>query len=282
MIKKVALMPSSKWLPPGEPEKILAYLEERGIQVMFPAGRGEIFHRGGNDASTGEIRSSVDLMISLGGDGTLLHACKIIAGTDIPVLGINLGHLGFLTESGGSEWENALEKTLKGEHQIQERMMVECSVVRDGQVVFSGPALNDVVIHHGGEMLLLKLSLKISGNFAGSYSADGVVVSTPTGSTAYSLSAGGPIVNPRVECMIITAISPHTLSARPLVIPPDEEVELCEISGKSYMVCLDGHSIFKTAGGDTVQVQKCPRYARFVHVGKRFYGTIREKLKWFE
>ena len=161
-------------------------------------------------------------------------------------------------------------------------MLIECVVIRDGQPVFQGPALNDVVMQHGGEMQLLKLSLQISGNFAGRYSADGVIVSTPTGSTAYSLSAGGPIVSPRVNCLIITAICPHTLSARPLVIPADEVIKIREMSGRSYVVCLDGHSIFKVFPEDVIKVRRFQSDARFVHVGKKFYGTIREKLKWFE
>lgn len=281
MIKKVAIMPSAKREAGPESAQVLSWLENKGLKVVFPMGRGAALNREGQDVSVEEIRGTADLMLSLGGDGTLLHACKIIAGTHIPVLGINLGHLGFLTESTSEDWEDALTKTLAGENEIQERMMVECSVYRDGQVVFTGPALNDVVIHNDGEMLLLKLSLDIGGNFAGCYSADGVIVATPTGSTAYSLSAGGPIVNPRVECLVITTICPHTLSARPLVIAPDEEVTFTELSEKSYIVTLDGHSIFKVFPQDVVKVRKCPCYARFIHVGKQFYGTIREKLKWF-
>lgn len=280
-IKKVAVMPSAKGMTGKESVQIIQWLENRGLEVMFPQGRGESIEMEHLNVPVEDIRNNADLMLSLGGDGTLLHATKIIAGTTIPVLGINLGHLGFLTESTLNDWENALLRTLAGDYEIQHRMMVENEVIRDGQPVFKGLALNDLVLHHGGDMLLLKLSLKISGNFAGRYSADGVIVATPTGSTAYSMSAGGPIVSPRVECLIITAICPHTLSARPLVIPPDELVEFREHSGKTFIVCLDGHSIFKVFPEDVIRVRKCETYARFIHVGKKFYGTIREKLKWF-
>lgn len=282
MIKKVVLMPSTKGNSGEETIEIIRWLLERGIEVMVPEGRARVLGLEELEAAAQEIRKDAQLMLSLGGDGTLLQACSVISGTDIPILGINLGHLGFLTESTISDWESALIRTLKGEYGIQERMLLECSLIRDGQNLFHGCALNDVVIHHGGEVLLLHLSFKINDNYAGQYSADGVIISTPTGSTAYSMSAGGPIINPRLECIILTAICPHTLSARPLVIPPDEDVEIRENSGKSFIVSLDGHTIFRAMAQDVINVKKSPYVARFVHIEKNYYHTIREKLKWFE
>jgi len=250
--------------------------------VMVPSGRADLIEREDLLTPVSEIKDKAQLMLSLGGDGTLLHACKIVAGTDIPLLGVNLGQLGFLTEVSVSDWENALGRTLAGDFTIENRMMLDCHVIRDGQPVFDGSALNDVVIHHGGDLQLLKLSLNISGNSAGLYSADGVIISTPTGSTAYSMSAGGPIVNPSVECIILTAICPHTLSTRPLVIAPGEVVKIRERSGRNSLVCLDGHTIFTLLPGDIVEIAKSQSSARFVHLEKKFYQTIREKLKWFE
>jgi NAD+ kinase len=282
VIKKVVLMPSTKGSSGEETSQIIRWLEERGIEVMLPEGRARALDREDLDSSVDKIRQNAQLMLSLGGDGTLLQACSIISGADIPILGVNLGHLGFLTESTISDWESALNQALSGEYEIQKRMLIECSLCRDGQNLFHGSALNDVVIHHGGEVLLLHLSFRINDNYAGQYSADGVIISTPTGSTAYSMSAGGPIINPRVECIILTAICPHTLSARPLVIPPDEDVEIRENSGKSFIVSIDGHTIFRAMADDVIRVKKSQYYAKFVHIEKNYYHTIREKLKWFE
>ncbi|MFP4499224.1 MAG: NAD(+)/NADH kinase [Vulcanimicrobiota bacterium] len=280
--KTVAILPRTKEEPHAKVVEIIEYLESRDLKIMIPTGRASYIQRGDLHAPVTEIREKAHLMLSLGGDGTLLRASNIISGTNIPVLGINMGHLGFLTESTFEEWKPTLEKTLAGEFNIVERMTVICKVLRDGQPVFQSSALNDVVISHTGEMQLLRLSIQISGYNAGSYAADGVIVSTPVGSTAYSLSAGGPIVCPTVECMILTAICPHTLSARPLVVPASEEIEISEASGKNYLVCLDGQTTFKLTPQDRVLIEKSPRYARFIHLGKNFYITIREKLKWFE
>lgn len=281
LFETVVVMPSTKGRSGKETLEIIQWLINQGLKVVLPEGKSEELEIDNLDVAVEEIRKTADIMISLGGDGTLLRACAVTAGTDIPVLGINLGHLGFLTEATLGDWQDTLNRTLSGHFEIQERMMVECHVYRNGQAIFGGTALNDVVIGNGVEMQLIKLSLKINGQYAGSYSADGVIIATPMGSTAYSLSAGGPIVNPGVECMIITAICPHTLSARPLVIPSGEIIQMRERSGKSCMVCLDGHTVFKVLSDDIIKVKKCSSYARFIHVGKEFYTTIREKLNWF-
>lgn len=281
-ISNVAVLPSSRKNAGEDALRIIRWLEEKNIRVILPSGRGSLISRQDLEVTHEEIRTDAQLMLSLGGDGTLLHACRIVSGTEIPVLGINLGQLGFLTEISISDWETSLERTLSGNFILENRMMLDCQVIRDGHSVFSGSALNDVVIHHGGDLQLLKISLNISGNPAGIYSADGVVLSTPTGSTAYSLSAGGPIVNPSVECIIVTAICPHTLSARPLVISSGDQVQIRESSGKTCLVCLDGHTIFSVMPDDTVKVKKSQHSAHFIHLEKKFYQTIREKLKWFE
>lgn len=275
-------MPSIKRKAEEETLEIISWLEEHGIQVVVPLERTDLIGRDDLAMPVREIREKAELMLSLGGDGTLLHACRITMGTEIPLLGVNLGHLGFLTEISVMDWKSSLNRVLAGDFSIEDRMMLDCCVTRDGQSVFTGTSMNDVVVNHGGNLQLLRLSLNISGNSAGCYSADGMVVSTPTGSTAYSLSAGGPIVNPAVNCIVITAICPHTLSARPLVIPPDETVTIRERSEKNALVCLDGHTIFTVMPGDTIMINRSRYAARFVHLEKKFFQTIREKLKWFE
>jgi len=281
-IKTVAVVPSSKRRAGEETLQIINWLEERSIKVKLPPGRADFISRADLAAPIADIKEEAELMLSLGGDGTLLHACKIVMGADIPILGINLGQLGFLTEVSLLDWEGALSRTLVGDYTIEDRMLLDCSVMRDGQPVFNGTALNDAVIRNGANLQLLRFSLNISGNAAGYYAADGVIISTPTGSTAYSMSAGGPIVNPTIDCIIITAICPHTLSTRPLVISADETVEILERSGKTCLVCLDGHTIFTVMPDDIMRVARSKHLARFVHLGKKFYQTIREKLKWFE
>ena len=281
-IKTVAVLPSIKRKSGEESVEIVKWLEAHGIKIMVPRERADLIDREDLGTPISEIKENAELMLSLGGDGTLLHACRITMGTEIPLLGINLGHLGFLTEISVLDWKGSLNRVLSGDFTIENRMMLDCCVTRDGQSVFSGTTLNDVAINHGGSLQLLRLSLNISGNSAGCYSADGLVISTPTGSTAYSLSAGGPIVNHSVKCIIITAICPHTLSARPLVISDEEVVYIKERTGKNALVCLDGHTIFTIMQGDIIEVKKSKYDARFVHLEKRFYQTIREKLKWFE
>jgi NAD+ kinase len=281
-MKKIVIIPKTETNLYEETLQVISWLEEHNLKIMMPEESGKLIGRSELETSGETIRKTADLMISLGGDGTLLNACRIIAGTSIPILGVNLGNLGFLTEVSFKDWEDTLRRILAGDYIIEDRMMLECEVRRDGETTFRGIALNDVVVSHGGEMALLKLGLKISGNYAGTYSADGVIIATPTGSTAYSLSAGGPIVNPAMECLILTAICPHTLSARPLVIPPVEVVEITERSGKKCMLSLDGQENFSIASGDIITVRRSSSYTSFIHVGKKFYTTIREKLKWFE
>lgn len=275
-------MPSIKRKSGEETVEIVNWLEEHGVRVVVPSERTDLIGRDDLAMPVPEIKEKAELMLSLGGDGTLLHACRITMGTEIPLLGVNLGHLGFLTEISVMDWKGSLNRVLAGDFTIANRMMLDCSVIRDGQSVFNGTTLNDVVVNHGGNLQLLRLSLNISGNSAGCYSADGMIVSTPTGSTAYSLSAGGPIVYPAVDCIVITAICPHTLSARPLVISPDETVSIRERSEKNALVCLDGHTIFTVMPGDTIKISRSEYVARFVHLEKKFFQTIREKLKWFE
>ena len=180
--KNIAIMTGRKGGVSTEAVNIIRWLAENNYHVMLPEGKGEEAGFPQADTSVEDIKKNADLMISLGGDGTMIHASKLVAGTKIPILGVNLGHLGFLTEFTAPDYEGSLQKILKGHFKIVKHMMLDCRVIRNGQVIFSGMALNDAVVHHGGEMQLLRLSFKISNMFAGSYSADGVIISTPLGS----------------------------------------------------------------------------------------------------
>jgi NAD+ kinase len=230
---------------------------------------------------------SVDLLVSLGGDGTLLAAARGTAGLGIPVLGINLGHLGFLTSVAGDHVEVALEHFLRGEYLRDHRLTLEATVIHaDGSEGATYVALNDVVLHKAGAARVARMDLSVGSGTnrdeVGSFTADGVIVSTPTGSTAYSLSAGGPIITPSVECMVVTAISPHTLAVRPLVLPADERVTLRELSASDEMVLtVDGVVGQSLEPADAVVVARGPHDVTLVRFPEQsFFSTLRKKLNW--
>ncbi len=227
-----------------------------------------------------EIPEDYDAVVSLGGDGTFLRSAPYAVKLKVPILGFNLGSLGFLTEAGIDDYKSVLERLIKGDYQIKERMLLECSVERDGRSVFSSFALNEAVAHRGSGTKILHLSFYIDGTYAGSYKADGLIAATPTGSTAYSLAAGGPIVSPETECVILTAVAPHTLSARPLALPSDKIVKICETSSSHMSLSLDGHLYYELLPNDNVFVKKRSEGLKFVSLGKDFYGAVREKLGW--
>ena len=239
------------------------------------------------ELNSDDIDSSIfkdsNAIVSIGGDGTFLKASHFAIEYDIPILGLNAGTLGFLTEAGFAESEEIFSKFLKSKYDIKTRIALECNVKRDDKICFSAFALNEVVVYRSEFTRLLKLSFFIDEDYGGTYKADGLIISTPTGSTAYSLSAGGPIVSPDVECMILTAISPHTLSARPLIIPTDKVLRIKENKDSEYMaISLDGHLNYKLSTGDEVVIKKMKNNLKTVSFNKDFYSTIREKLRWTE
>lgn len=279
-MKTVTLFPSQVKKALDEALLIIKLLRENGVKVFLPETAAPL--AGYEDCITpGEvIRNESDLLISMGGDGTLLRAARFVGSSEIPILGINLGRLGFLTETPVNNWREALERIQQGQYQIVERMQLSCEVRRDNQVIAGGEALNDVVIHRGAVSRLLDLEILINNNHVGTYSADGLIISTPTGSTAYSLSAGGPIVNPDVSCFLLTAICPHTLSARPLIISDRERITVKEPFIDGISLTLDGHLNFVLLKNDEVFVEKASYGIKFVHFEKTFYKTVQEKLKW--
>lgn len=280
MMKAVTLFPSQVKKALDEALLIIEMLKKSGVKVFLPETAAPL--SGYKDCITsGEvIRNESDLLISMGGDGTLLRAARFVGSSEIPILGINLGRLGFLTETPVNKWREALERIQQGQYQIVERMQLSCEVRRDNQVIAGGDALNDVVIHRGAVSRLLDLEILIDNNYVGTYSADGLIISTPTGSTAYSLSAGGPIVNPDVSCLLLTAICPHTLSARPLIISDRERITVKEPFIDGISLTLDGHLNFVLLKNDEVFVEKASYGIKFVHFEKTFYKTVQEKLKW--
>jgi NAD+ kinase len=229
--------------------------------------------------------ASFDLLISFGGDGTLLRGARLVATHHTPVLGVNLGHLGFLTSVGPGELEPALAAIMAGEYWLDTRFTLEARVVgADGTLGGEHMALNDAVLHKGGFARVIRLAIFLGEEReeVGEYTADGIILATPTGSTAYSLSAGGGIVAPEMECILATPICPHTLAVRPLVLPADTtvEVEIREPSTE-VVLTLDGQEGEALTNGDRLVVSRGQATVPLVRLhGQSFFSTLRRKLHW--
>lgn len=227
--------------------------------------------------------SSVDALITLGGDGTLLRGARLLEGHSVPILGINLGRLGFLTSCSGSEFEDGVRRFARGEYISEPRMTLEsCAIDRTGDEKCSWRALNDVVLHKGGFARVVRFSVIVDEELIGSYSADGLIISTPTGSTGYSLSAGGPIVVPTFESIVLTPVSPHTLAMRPLVLPPQVEIKVRADDGpEELLVTIDGQVGTTFTGGESLVVRRSRNPVQIVRFpGTTFYSRLRRKLGW--
>lgn len=222
-------------------------------------------------------------LISLGGDGTLLRAARFLDGADVPIMGVNLGRLGFLTSCRAKDFARLLPRFAKGHFRADARMTLEAeSVGADGAIGVRLRALNDVVLHKGGFARVLRLRVSVNGEEIGVLAADGIVISTPTGSTAYSLSAGGPIVEPTLESILVTPIAPHTLSVRPVILPPGATIVVQpEDVPEEVLVTVDGQVGTSFGTGHKLSLRRSPHHvtiARFP--GTSFFGTVRRKLGW--
>jgi NAD+ kinase len=230
-----------------------------------------------------EADTEIDALLTLGGDGTLLRGARLLRGRPVPILGINLGRLGFLTSCGRDETELALRRLAAGDYLAERRMQLEARALdRSGNSRKRWFALNDVVLHKGGFARVLHLSVSANGDPVGSYAADGIVFSTPTGSTAYSLSAGGPVVVPTLESIVVTPISPHTLGIRPLVLAADAELSVHTDDGPDeLLVTVDGQVGTTFSVGETLIVRRADRHALIVRFpGSTFFSVLTRKLGW--
>ena len=262
-------------------EKIIAWLEQHGKKVMV-AGAG-LVGAGKKFAvcTEGELAKGADCIIVLGGDGTLLSTARNIAVRGIPLFGVNLGQLGFLTEIEQHDLEPALEKLISGRFGIEERMMIQARVLRNGLEICKFYGLNDAVITKGAFARIIRLKTFVNNEFVDIFPADGLIIATPTGSTAYSLSAGGPLVTPDLELMIVTPICPHTLYARPMVIAKNSVVRVeLQATQAEVMLTIDGQSGFQLEPFDDVIVERAPFNAKFMKLNQRgFYEILGTKLK---
>jgi len=262
--------------------RIVDWLSFKNIKIYIEGDKGKTIGREDLSCPIEKFLNKVELIISLGGDGTLLRAARLSASTDIPVFGVNLGGLGFLTQIGIDDLEKSLEKLYQEKYFLDERMMLDGSVKRKGKEIKKFTALNDIVIGKGAFARIICLATYVNDDYVITYSADGLVISTSTGSTAYSLSAGGPIVNPGINSMILTPICPHTLSARPLIIGENDQVRITlESNEEEVMVTIDGQEGFTLEPEDEVIVKKSSHKARLITFKeKSFYAILREKLRW--
>lgn len=250
-----------------------------GLTVAFERGLSEF----GAEGDLIEDGSAVDALITLGGDGTMLRGARLLGGREVPILGVNLGRLGFLTTCGQDQLDDALERFARGDYLAEMRMQLEAhSQTIRGEERRSWLALNDVVLHKGGFARVVKLRVLVDGEDVGVYAADGVIISTPTGSTAYNLSAGGPVVLPTQHLIITTPISPHTLGIRPLVVPPDSEIIVrAEDGPDELLVTIDGQVGTMFAPGDSLVVRRAAASVLVVRFPETsFFSVLRRKLGW--
>jgi len=250
-----------------------------GVQLYFEPTLQEVAKVG----DTLDDLSEIDALVTLGGDGTLLRGARLLAGKQIPILGINLGRLGFLTSCGAEDAAEGLRLLATGNYVAEARMTLAARAVDEsGKTRQEWLALNDFVLHKGGFARVVRLSVAINGESIGVYAADGVIISTPTGSTAYSLSAGGPVVVPTVESIILTPISAHMLAVRPLVIAPDAEVVVETIQNpEELIVTVDGQVGTNLASGEKLVVSRAPGAVLIVRFpGTSFFERMRAKLGW--
>ena len=282
-MKKIGIISKS-----GRPEPVeilkdfLPWLESRGLEVFPDTESASSLNVKGYSRS--EIPGLADMVVVLGGDGTMLNVARLVCERGIPILGVNLGGLGFITEVGRAELFDAMEKTLRGEFTIEERLMLSAGIQRHGERITEYTVLNDVVVNKGALARIIDLETYVNKTYVTTYKADGLIVSTPTGSTAYSLSAGGPVLYPTLHCIILTPICPHTLTNRPTVLPDDVLVEIVLKSmSEDVFLTLDGQVGFSLRKDDVVEVKRSPFKTRLLIPFERdYFHILRTKLKWGE
>ena len=259
---------------------LIESIEKHGGQAILPT---PIYKNGmdGLDSEVEEICNECDLIICLGGDGTFLKTARTVYSYNIPVLGINLGTLGFLTDIEKSEIDNSVESIFSNNFKIEERMMLSSKIYKDGKLFAEDFAINDVVISRAGIPRILHLSTFIDDNFVEMFPGDGIVVSTPTGSTAYSLSAGGPIAEPTSKIIIVTPICPHILYSRSFISDEERKIKICVSDGfeHSAIVTVDGQKIYEITGGDFIEIEKTNSKVKVLKINsKNFFTVLRKKI----
>lgn len=257
--------------------------DELGVAVWASAETARHL-RGAKRVRPERLAGRVDVLLALGGDGTMLHAARLVQAAGTPILGINLGNLGFLTSSSSDDLERSIDALATGRYRISERTVAEASVWRGRKRLGTFRALNDIVVGWGQSSRIITLDVAVDDEHIASYRCDGLIVSTPTGTTGHSLSAGGPIIHPGARALLVNVICPHTLSARPLVLPDRSGIEITvSASTKQLLLSVDGQEELTMAQGDRLVVRRSPRSVRFVSLPDyRYFAVLRHKLQWSE
>lgn len=260
------------------------FLAARGHRVVIEAETAEVAPVPGHPAApAAELAGAVDLAIVLGGDGTMLSIARQMAPHDVPLIGINQGRLGFLTDIPLAQMQATLGAMLEGRYVEERRTLLAAAVVRADGGRADALALNDVVVNRGSLGSMIECAVEIDGRFAYAMRADGIIVATPTGSTAYALSAGGPILAPQLASILLVPVAPHALTHRPIVLSDDASIAISVIRGRDAGVHCDGQAHFTLGDGDRVVVERAAFRARFLHPGNHdYFGMLREKLHWSE
>ena len=265
-------------------EEIAHFLVSQGLEVSFER---ETAHATGvtdfEALSAPEMGQRCDIAVVVGGDGTMLGIARELALWKMPLVGINQGRLGFITDVAIGQYKEALAPMVAGDYEEESRSMLEGDVWRDGRKIVAGHSLNDVVVSRGATASMVELRVDVDGDFVANLRADGLIVATPTGSTAYALSAGGPILHPAIGGWVMVPIASHTLSNRPIVLPDSGEVRIGIVAGKDVSANFDMHNLASLMIGDQVRVRRSASKVRFLHPrGWSYYATLRRKLRWYE
>lgn len=256
------------------------HLEQKGLQVFFEAETSEHAELTGfATISLDEVANGADLVVVMGGDGTMLSVARAIKSSSIPFVGINRGRFGFLTDLRAEEMLSAMDEILAGHYQKESRMMLSGDVIRDGQTILTDCALNDIVLKSG--LRLIELEVQVNDNFVYCQRADGLIITTPTGTTAYSLSSGGPILHPDLEAIALVPICPHTLSNRPLAVNGSSDIQVTLKQADDAQISFDGQFQLGIEAGDTIKVMQARDSVNLLHPADYcYYEMLRNKLRW--
>ena len=265
-------------------EDIAHFLVRQGLEVSLERQTAHSTGITDYDAlSTDQIGAQCDLAVVVGGDGTMLGIARELARHNLPLVGINQGRLGFITDIPLGQFREALAAMIAGDYEEDPRAMLEGEVWRDGERIFEGLSLNDVVVSRGATASMVELRVDIGDEFVANIRADGLIVASPTGSTAYSLSAGGPILHPGIAGWVVVPIASHTMSNRPIVLPDSGAIRITVVAGRDASANFDMQGLASLLHGDQVTVQRSAHKVRFLHPrGWSYYATLRRKLRWYE
>ena len=265
-------------------EEVAHFLLNQGLEVSFEKDTALATGVTSFDALThSELGQRCDVAVVVGGDGTMLGIARELARWNLPLVGINQGRLGFITDIPQDQYRDALAPMLAGDFEEEHRTMLEGGVWRDGERIFEGLSMNDVVVSRGATASMVELRVDIDDDFVANLRADGLIVASPTGSTAYALSAGGPILHPGIAGWVLVPIASHTLSNRPIVLPDHGEVRITVVAGRDASANFDMQSLASLLHGDQVRVRRSAFKVRFLHPrGWSYYATLRRKLRWYE